>query len=469
MKTKMFLFCVLFSTLGISVSCNDKNGSLAVEEFETYVIRPYSNPFYGFGYNQYQSDFNPDFSENFVWTEERYQMMEERIKAIRPGLVRMPVLREWFNPSFKAGEYDWDTPEMQAHYKFMDLYKEMGVKVLDGWWHVTTYETDKDGFKDLGNVEVFVDYIDYMLNVKGYDNIEFFQPSNEPYGTYTVFEDWSKFMKEADKQLKAIGIKDKLCGPDSWDDWVGKAAEQNQELVSYNFHFYFDGTAKSNDNLGLYDALMGQMDQVTKWDKSNKPVVCAECGAINTSWLDYPAGKPDDGVAIYSWDYIYAVYMADFAIQAMRAGLTSCLSWGLHGFNIGKDGGMWNNSEMYGGIRLRPLYYVWSNMCRLFPDGAVPLDMRQCSGDIKVGGAAIGGAGDYSFVISSKAGYDDEVVIKLPKGNKGKYYVYTFTEKSQGDGVQLSLPYIQVNEKERMIVKIPSESVVFVTTLTPIE
>lgn len=65
MKTKMFLFCVLFSTLGISVSCNDKNGSLAVEEFETYVIRPYSNPFYGFGYNQYQSDFNPRFFGKF--------------------------------------------------------------------------------------------------------------------------------------------------------------------------------------------------------------------------------------------------------------------------------------------------------------------------------------------------------------------------------------------------------------------
>lgn len=481
MKTKVFLFCILFSLLGISVSCSEKNVMESATKFETHVIKPYNYSFFGFGYNQYQCDFTPDFQEEWNWTEERFAMMKERIEVIRPGFVRMPVERIWYNPTFKCGEYDWDCPQMKAHYKFMDLYKEMGVKVLDGWWHVLEYWTDGKGYADLDNVTAFVDYIEHMLNL-GYDNIAYFQPSNEPYGTYydydvdggvkrTQYDDWSKFMKEAYKQCEERGLPtDKLCGPDSWDDWIGRAAERNQELASYNFHLYFDGTSRSNDNLSLYDQIMAQVNQVTKWDNSNKPIVCAECGAIKESWSDWPVFKPDDGVAIYTWDYMYPVYMADFAIQAMRAGISTCLSWGLHGFTFGKDGAsMWNNSELYGGTKLRPMFYCWGLLCRLFPDGSLPLDMLQRSGNIKVGGCAIGVAGDYTFLISSKAKYDEEVTIELPKGNKGKFYVYSYTRESHGDGEQLSLPYTEVNTKDEITVKVPSESVIFITTLTPIE
>lgn len=467
MKKILFLLFLLQITLAVA-SCSDHEETRGPEKLTFSVDGLYATPFLGFGYNQYPLDFNPDGTDNVVWTADRYQMMEERIEAIRPGLVRMPVVREWYNPSFKTGEYDWNTPEMQACYKFFDLYKKMGVKVLSGWWHVTSYATDKDGFKDEKHAEAFADFINYMIRVKGYDNIVHMQPSNEPYGTYTLFSDWSTFMTKTYDFCVAKGYPtDRLCGPDSWDDWIGRAVESNsRELVSYNFHFYFDGTKSSSENLGLYDQLMQQMNQVTRYDQSNKPVVCGEVGAINGSWLDWPANAPEG--AIFSFDYIYGVYMVDYAIQSMMAGVASSLSWGLHGFDQNKDGGMWNNTGNYGGTKLRPLYYAWSLLCRYFPDGAVCLKMNQKTGKIKIGGVSVG-ADDYSFVVCNRATYDDHCTINLPAGGKKEYYVYRFTEATQGDGEQLSLPYEKITVQNAIELDIPQSSAIFLTTLPPLE
>lgn len=452
----------LFSCAGSNEDSKPKFDGITSRIVSTYVT-----PFMGFGYNQYPPDLNADGSENYVWTEDRYAMMEERIKAIKPGLVRMPVSREWYDPDFVPGNYQWDSPQMKAFYKFMDLYKTMGVKVLSGWWHVTDYATDKDGYKKDANVQAFAEFINYMVNTKGYTNIVYMQPSNEPYGTYTQFNDWSAFMSKTYDYCVANNYPaDRLCGPDSWDDWIGRAVQSNKrELVSYNFHFYFDGTKPTSENTGLYDQLMGQMKQVTDNDSSNKPVVCAECGAINGNWLDWPANKPADG--IYSFSYQYAVYMVDFAIQSMRAGIASSLSWGLHGFDQNKDAGMWNNTGQWGGLKLRPLFYVWSLLCRTFPDGAVCLNMSQETSKIKVGGCKIGDS-DYSFVVCNRATYAEKCKIEIPADSKKKYYVYVFNEASQGDGTQLSLPHTEIDAQGNITVEVYKNSVVFATTVAPL-
>jgi hypothetical protein len=217
--------------------------------------------------------------------------------------------------------------------------------------------------------------------------------------------------------------------------------------------------------MGIYDRLILQMNQVTQYDNSNKPVVCGEAGAINGSWLDWPANAPDG--AIHSYDFIYGVYMIDFAIQSMRAGVASSLSWGLQGFDQSKDAGMWNNTGNYGGLKLRPLYYAWSLLCRYFPDGATCLKMTQQTARIKVGGVLIG-ADDYSFVVCNRATYDEKTTINLPGNGEKKYFVYHFTEDNQGDGVQLSLPYSEVSVTNSITVNVPKNGVVFMTTLQPL-
>ena len=103
----------------------------------TEVVASKDNPWWGFGYNQYLLDRKPDGSDLTPWDGGHWQVTEERIRAIRPGFVRAPLYRRWFNPSGVTGVYDWDSPEMQDVYKSYDLYKEMDVFVLGGLWGVS--------------------------------------------------------------------------------------------------------------------------------------------------------------------------------------------------------------------------------------------------------------------------------------------------------------------------------------------
>ena len=177
-KDILLIACFLF------LFCNTGCSKEVYEPFDEPLVSKVNGvldfPFMGFGYNQNSVDITPEGENNPVWTEERFRIVEERVRAIKPGLVRIPVHRQWYNPSLQSGDYDWSTPEMKGFYRFMDIYKEMGVKVLTGWWHVTTYEDDKNGYKNDDTVTAFVDFIEYMFKVKGYDNIAFLQPSNEP-------------------------------------------------------------------------------------------------------------------------------------------------------------------------------------------------------------------------------------------------------------------------------------------------
>ena len=464
-KNILLIACSMF--LFSNTGCSKEAYEPFDEPLVSKVNGVFNYPFMGFGYNQNSVDITPEGENNPIWTEERFQIVEERVRAIKPGLVRIPIHRQWYNPSLQSGDYDWSTPEMKGFYRFMDIYKEMGVKVLTGWWHVTTYEDDKNGYKNDDTVTAFVDFIEYMFRVKGYDNIAFLQPSNEPYGVGTTWSDWSMFIKNTYAECERRGLPtDRLCGPDSWDDWIGLAAQYNKdELASYNFHFYFDGTASTSHDLGLYNQLMEQVGQVGPHDPSNKPIVCGECGAIKGAWLDWPVYKPEDG--IYCWDYMYGVYLIDYAIQSMRAGVAASLVWSLYGFEQNKDGGMWSHTGNWGGFTLRPWYYSWSLLCRYFPEGAKCLDMQNMSSKIKVGGVQIGN-GDYSFVVTNLATYDDELTIELPDDSKKSYYVYRYTENNQGDGESLSLPYEKIRTTGKLAVNVPINSAIFMTTMEPI-
>lgn len=97
-----------FLCLLLNAACTEK---AVYEPFDeplvSSVVKTYDFPFLGFGYNQYCVDLNPDGSDNPEWTAERFSLMEERIRAIRPGLVRMPVQRQWYNPNLKAGDANY--------------------------------------------------------------------------------------------------------------------------------------------------------------------------------------------------------------------------------------------------------------------------------------------------------------------------------------------------------------------------
>ena len=176
MKRKFILLTLVIATLIVPAN---------LQAFESTVEEELQTPWEGFGYNQWgfarESDGNtfkpwsddfvvtfcskkildevglqlgtfvgcvklfiilsvisdtPETTHNFKpWSDDLWKTTTERILAIKPSLVRLPAIRDWFNKdddgnNLPIGTYNWDSKYMQAYFKIMDLYKEHDIKVL---------------------------------------------------------------------------------------------------------------------------------------------------------------------------------------------------------------------------------------------------------------------------------------------------------------------------------------------------
>ena len=160
-------------------------------------------------------------------------------------------------------------------------------------------------------------------------------------------------------------------------------------LGVYEAHWYaaddeiLQGTIES--------VLRRKRDYITAHDPagSRKPFLIAEAGTSDTRASvtgDWNSG--DSNLKIR--DFGYGVFMADYLVQTMRAGVGGVSVWDLddslhsqakiaptpenpHAYNL-KVWGFWNTLGGQMGRpedeALRPWFYSWSVLCRAFPRGA---------------------------------------------------------------------------------------------------
>lgn len=132
MKRKFILLTLVIATLIVPAN---------LQAFESTVEEELQTPWEGFGYNQWGFARESDGNTFKPWSDDLWKTTTERILAIKPSLVRLPVIRDWFNKdddgnNLPIGTYNWDSKYMQAYFKIMDLYKEHDIKVMSGFWGV---------------------------------------------------------------------------------------------------------------------------------------------------------------------------------------------------------------------------------------------------------------------------------------------------------------------------------------------
>ena len=130
MKRKFILLTLVITTLIVPAN---------LQAFESTVEEELQTPWEGFGYNQWGFARESDGNTFKPWSDDLWKTTTERILAIKPSLVRLPVIRDWFNKdddgnNLPIGTYNWDSKYMQAYFKIMDLYKEHDIKVMSGFW-----------------------------------------------------------------------------------------------------------------------------------------------------------------------------------------------------------------------------------------------------------------------------------------------------------------------------------------------
>ena len=307
MKRKFILLTLVIATLIVPAN---------LQAFESTVEEELQTPWEGFGYNQWGFARESDGNTFKPWSDDLWKTTTERILAIKPSLVRLPVIRDWFNKdddgnNLPIGTYNWDSKYMQAYFKIMDLYKEHDIKVMSGFWGVGYNGEDYKQFYTTDEcAQLQADLIEYLFRTKGYDKIiTSYAPSNEPLGVGISYEDWSIMIKKLYAELEKRGLPTNfLSGADSWSDWIWKPAQYNaDQLSAYDFHNYLNDTPDDTYNQ-LYNRTIettfaNYLANVYKYDNSNKPVHVSEMAPIGVPFIDWPVADAPAHCRIDTYEY----------------------------------------------------------------------------------------------------------------------------------------------------------------------
>ncbi len=355
--------------------------------------------FLGFGVEwEYEGDRPDNNLDNPAWTN-HWPEMVRRVDFMRPAMLRvMHDARMYTRLEQERIVPDYDSPRMQVTYRILDYARSRGIPVIFGeWWLHRTY------VKPLGGVasprwsgELSVPFLVHLREQRGYTNIVWFNLLNEPSslerepGVPLDFPAWKSVITNLYKALQGTGLERKvrIVGPDGagdWNRWVEMTAADADLrgcLGAYEYHLY----AHLRTDKWLPSLLEGKLETEELRPKRQLVNALDPAGASKPFFMGEAA--IDDGnrgdQQTNRFDFAYGVWMADYAIQSMRAGLSGLVAWdmddamhtwGSYGAAGLKGWGFWNSLAGSGGypaddFKLRPWFQTWSLLCRLFPRGS---------------------------------------------------------------------------------------------------
>ena len=139
--------------------------------------------------------------------EQDYALIEKRLRAIRPSLVRTFCHVDWFNPARDAAMYRWDLPGYANLARLLRLLQEIGAQVnlvlFSPMWG-QTMETHRNSVKAIGEL------LAHLRDADGITAVRWLTIFNEP---DTVFPHDSPLMRR-------IFGDERVGGATNWDGLV---------------------------------------------------------------------------------------------------------------------------------------------------------------------------------------------------------------------------------------------------------
>ena len=463
---------VLFACSRGELFQNNSNISLSIN---TVVTDSIGGQWLGFGYNQYPIDRDASGKDLDYWDSAHWLLTTGRMNYIRPSIVRLNVYREWFDSSGVVGDYNWDSPRILSLCRLLDWYRANEIPVMTGLWHSNKAGEDDPSFyisTGPGSFQALqADLFNYLYQVKGYTNIRWYTPTNEPLGAGISFSQWSAMMHNTYLAFMDGNFPlSTLCGPDSWGDWNGMAASENAgDLHGYDHHYYaaYDEITSGSLEINLKAAVSA----IQSADSSNKPVFVSECGFLHDAsdpidywYLQNPVPVINPGT------FLYGLLAFDYGIQLARSGNSGAMAWALDGFDCRKDPGMWNISGMNNGTVLRPWFYTWSLLCRYFPAGGTIYPVKSYHDQVRIVAfrKPSGKSSHWTIAMVNWAGGDANISIYLPGWKGGSFTAFTYSKLNSGDGYSLGLagqPMPISSPSTGFTLKLPSQTAMLITTL----
>ena len=457
--------------------------------------------FLGFGVQwEYEGDHPENNLDNPVWTNHWPEMLK-RVDFMRPGTLRvMHDARMYTRLQQDRIVPDYDSPRMQVMYRLLDYARSREIPVVFGeWWLPPTY------FKPVGGVanprwaeELIVPFLLNLRERRGYTNLVYFNLMNEPVGLdngaggHLDFQTWRTAITNLCAALKEKGLEDKVRivgtdGPGDWNRWIERVAQDpalRTCLGAYEYHIY----AHLKTDRWLPSLLEGKLEteelrprrlRVNAHDPqgTSKPFFMGEAGIDDGNQGDNQTNR---------FGFAYGVWMADYAIQSMRAGQAGLIAWdmddamhiwGSYGVMGLKGWGFWNSlagfkSYPADDFQSRPWFYTWSLLCRLFPRGSSTLEV-EASGDeaIRVAAARLPDAKGFSFAIVNEAASAREVVLRMAGASAMTLHEYRYVAADRPADIngfpRPSTVHATTALASGFNVQLPSMGVIFLTAQEP--
>ena len=421
-----------------------------------------------------------------------WQKLYARLDFMRPQLIRMMVNTSSY---FKNGEM---IPEkdMEVLFKLLDYCRQKKVTVVFGDWggSVIRHRTEVNAV----NLKHAAEFVDYLVNKKGFDCIKYYNLINEPNGDWSAtnrsYPLWADAVKQFYDNFKELKINNKIniMGPDiaiwskeeNW--WIDSCRYQLGNIVNlYDIHTY---PSKITVNSGKYSQIIqAYIDKVPK----DKKAIMGEIGLKFVEKADSVYNEENIARAkskkyastqdsqMFVYDYIYGTDMADALSQAVNAGYSGSVAWMLDDAMYSKEApdklkvwGFWNilGDEYFGAEEeiVRPWYYAWSLLTKYMPAGS-KIYKTEAPGDYGVKSIFSGKDGKYMIALINVSKQPKDVILTsaaIQNIKDCKQFIYSDgTLKKEGDHTLLpNAAHLTLDLKKGTSLILPPESLVVYTS-----
>ena len=321
--------------------------------------------------------------------------------------IRLMTNYDWFCQNFDDHGTKDNKDDDTWTYNFANKYAYNMFDILDyceihkidvafGAWNVIANLSGKDEWgmmedvtSDIRWTKISTDFLDFLVNQKGYTCIKWFVNSNEP--NYTgiegrsknynnTYEKWEQGVKNLRSSFDSHGLNNigiiggDTTGLEGTKEYFFNIAKNIPEKVAdYGCHLYLSNIAIDRGEI------FKRIDEIYTELKKSDPSL----GVIKQANV-WEAGLLDGKTSLDSQSLIhttnYAVRMVDYTIQCLAAGVNGIVYWdfddGMHfmyteNTMTPKEWGMFSsladaNSKKQ---ELRPWYHTSSLLCHLMQKG----------------------------------------------------------------------------------------------------
>ncbi len=284
----------------------------------------------GFGYEDDGWFYNQHNAEQGV-DAEAIRIREERIAWMEPDYVRMFFWYNDWNPSLDAETFTWESDNMLSHYRTLDLYQELGVRVnVCGveWAVKDPWDNPERLARAIGAL------LEHLIVDRGYTCIQDYTLTNEPDIFFAraverpaqSFDTFVELHRQVAAEFQRRGLELNIVGSDDGNNraWFAHCvADDDYYALSdlFGSHFYFSESDAVMVKHILRDRIAMLEERAA--DEDRKDFIIAELG-FQDERTQPPSINPLMG------EYPYAMLSMSTFLDGLNAGVAGWSIWCVH-------------------------------------------------------------------------------------------------------------------------------------------